>query len=219
MGAFEGVALIFPLGLVHLVPPRDWVPASASAGTHIIPLGPDFKWAAFISIHTWSLLFPDIVQYMPRTVEVEPALIFYVLPQFHEMVAILNLEGILCALAICTATRGYGLPTPVSSRNVRSLVGNSIEVTPTPIFGHNVPNSMGHSGEAIPTPVSSNVPSLVGHSRWPIAIGNLFRRERHGYCDDMCARTVDMDSLSVKNDFENHCSSFLATTVGLTTAL
>jgi hypothetical protein len=40
---FEGVALIFSLGLIHLVPPRGWVPASTSAGTDIISLGPDFK--------------------------------------------------------------------------------------------------------------------------------------------------------------------------------
>ncbi len=67
-------------------------------------------------------------------------------------------------------------------------------------------------GHNLPTLTTRDVPSLVGHC----AERGLVLRVRIGFCDDRCFQEMDGESRLVKTDFENHCSSFLSTTVGPT---
>lgn len=60
----------------------------------------------------------------------------------------------------------------------------------------------------IPTP-NDNIPTLVGHSA--PAPTDLVRR---GSCMDSCAQWPNGEGEAVKDQFTNHCSSFLSTAVG-----
>ena len=64
----------------------------------------------------------------------------------------------------------------------------------------------------IPSPIfDNNVPTLVGYSA--PAPTSLVRR---GSCMDSCAQWLNGEGRAVKDQFSNHCSSFLSTAVGST---